>query len=94
MTHYILAMYSFLIIMLKKIIVVIHALLLKILSKRIFLSKKESEQKINKNGKMIGYWICYYENGQLESESIIKDGVEELKLYDKKGNLLPKGEGC
>ena len=40
-----------------------------------------------------GVWKYYYDNGQLESESIIKDGVEELKFYDKGGNLLP-GEGC
>ena len=36
----------------------------------------------------------YYENGKIESESIIKNGVEELKFYDKDGNLLPEGEGC
>ena len=77
-----------------------------------------------KNGKMIGLWMTFYENGQqesggvykynkstlysrkdgvwkyyyssgvLESESIIKDGVEELKFYDKEGKTLPAGEGC
>ena len=47
-----------------------------------------------KNGKMTGSFMSYYENGQIESESIIKDGVEELKFYDKEGNLLPEGEGC
>ena len=36
----------------------------------------------------------YYDNGQLQRESIIKDGVEKLKFYDKEGNLLPKEEGC
>ncbi len=36
----------------------------------------------------------YWDNGQLKSESIIKDGVEELKFYDKEGNLLPEGDGC
>jgi antitoxin component YwqK of YwqJK toxin-antitoxin module len=41
-----------------------------------------------------GGWKYYYDNGQLQSESIIKDGVEDLKFYDKEGNLLPKGEGC
>ena len=41
-----------------------------------------------------GDWDYYYDNGQLESESIIIDGVEELKFYDKEGNLLPKVEGC
>ena len=41
-----------------------------------------------------GVWKYYYENGQLRSESIIKDGVEEMKFYDKEGNLLPKGEGA
>jgi len=41
-----------------------------------------------------GVWEYYYDNGQLQSESIIKDGVEELKFYDKEGNLLPKGDGC
>jgi len=41
-----------------------------------------------------GVWKYYYDNGQIQSESIIKDGVEELKFYDKEGNLLPEGEGC
>ena len=41
-----------------------------------------------------GNWEYYYDNGQIQSESIIKDGVEELKFYDKEGNLLPMGEGC
>ena len=41
-----------------------------------------------------GIWKYYYENGKIESESIIKNGVEELKFYDKEGNLLPEGEGC
>ena len=36
-----------------------------------------------------------YALGELVSNTtIIKDGVEELKFYDKDGNLLPKGEGC
>ena len=39
-----------------------------------------------------GVWEYYYDNGQLQRESIIKDGVEELKFYDKDGNLLPKGD--
>ena len=41
-----------------------------------------------------GAWKYYYDNGQLRSESIIKDGVEDLKFYDKEGNLLPSGEAC
>ena len=41
-----------------------------------------------------GEWKYYYDNGQLQSESIIKDGVEELKFYDKQGNLTPMGNGC
>jgi antitoxin component YwqK of YwqJK toxin-antitoxin module len=41
-----------------------------------------------------GFWKYYYDNGQIQNESIIKDGVEEIKFYDKEGNLLPKGEGC
>ena len=41
-----------------------------------------------------GVWKYYYEDGKIESESIIKNGVEELKFYDKDGNLLPEGEGC
>tara|TARA_B110000196_G_C20893779_1_gene542593 strand:- start:382 stop:633 length:252 start_codon:yes stop_codon:yes gene_type:complete len=41
-----------------------------------------------------GDWDYYYDNGQLESESIIIDGVEELKFYDKEGKLRPKVEGC
>ena len=40
-----------------------------------------------------GVWKYYYDNGQLEIKSIIKDGIEELKFYDKDGNLLPI-EGC
>ena len=36
----------------------------------------------------------YYEDGKIESESIIKNGFEELKFYDKEGNLLPEGKGC
>ena len=41
-----------------------------------------------------GVWKHYYDNGQLQRESIIKDGVEELKFYDKEGNLTPMGDGC
>ena len=41
-----------------------------------------------------GVWKYYYDNGQIRSESIIKDGVEELKFYDRDGKLLPMGEGC
>ena len=41
----------------------------------------------------MGVWKYYYNNGQLESESIIKDGVEELRFYDKDGRLLPAEEG-
>jgi len=41
-----------------------------------------------------GVWEYYYDNGQLQRESIIKEGIEELKFYDKEGNLLPKGDGC
>ena len=40
-----------------------------------------------------GDWKYYYDNGKLQRESIIKDGVEDLKFYDKEGNLLPEG-GC
>ena len=39
-----------------------------------------------------GVWKYYYDTGQIQSESIIKDGVEELKFYDQEGNLLPEGE--
>lgn len=41
-----------------------------------------------------GIWKYYHENGQLERESIIQDGVEELKFYDKNGDLNFKGNGC
>lgn len=41
-----------------------------------------------------GVWKYYYNSGQLQSESIIKNGVEELKFYDKKGNLITNGNGC
>ena len=40
-----------------------------------------------------GVWKYYCDNSQLERKSIIKDGIEELKFYDKDGNLLPI-EGC
>ena len=32
----------------------------------------------------------YLKDSQLQRDSIIKDGVEELKFYDKEGNLLPE----
>jgi antitoxin component YwqK of YwqJK toxin-antitoxin module len=35
-----------------------------------------------------GFWKYYNENGQLQRESIIIDGVEELKFYDKDGKKL------
>ena len=41
-----------------------------------------------------GVWQYYYDNGKLRCESIIKDGIEELKFYDRDGKLLPMGEGC
>jgi len=41
-----------------------------------------------------GVWKYYYDNGQIQSESIITDGVEELKFYDKQGNLTSNGGGC
>jgi antitoxin component YwqK of YwqJK toxin-antitoxin module len=41
-----------------------------------------------------GVWKYYYDNGQLESESIIKDGVEELNFYYKEGDLLPEVDSC
>jgi len=42
-----------------------------------------------------GIWKTYYENGQLKSESIIKDGVEEMKFYDRDGKLQPQNmDGC
>ena len=41
-----------------------------------------------------GIWKYYYDNGQLQKESIIKDGIEELKFYDRDGELLPMEDGC
>ena len=41
-----------------------------------------------------GVWKYYYDNGQLETESIIKDDIEELKFYDRDGKLLPMQDGC
>jgi len=41
-----------------------------------------------------GVWKYYYDNGQLQRESIIKDGVEELKFYDRDGEILPMEDGC
>ena len=33
------------------------------------------------------------EHGQLQRESIITDGVEELKFYNKDGEKIPMPEG-
>ena len=41
-----------------------------------------------------GIWKYYYDNGQLQRESIIKDGIEELKFYDRDGKLLLMEDGC
>jgi len=41
-----------------------------------------------------GVWKYYYDNGQLQRESIIKDGGEELKFYDRDGEILPMEDGC
>ena len=41
-----------------------------------------------------GVWKYYYDNGQLQRESIIKDGVEALKFYDRDGKILPMQDGC
>tara|TARA_B110000977_G_C11056557_1_gene484303 strand:- start:250 stop:669 length:420 start_codon:yes stop_codon:yes gene_type:complete len=41
-----------------------------------------------------GEWKYYYENGQLQSKSSIKEGVEDVKFYDKEGHLVPDGAGC
>ena len=59
--------------------------------------EKEGKYQYTKSGiysREFGGWKYYYDNGQLKRESVIIDGVEELKFYDKEGNLLPKGEGC
>ena len=41
-----------------------------------------------------GIWKYYYDNGQLQREQIITDGVEELTFYDEDGKLLPMEGGC
>ena len=43
-----------------------------------------------------GTWKYYNENGQLTRESIIKDGVEEMKFYDKDGKEISMSmeDGC
>ena len=41
-----------------------------------------------------GVWKYYYDNGQLQKESIIKNGIEELKFYDRDGEILPMEDGC
>jgi len=41
-----------------------------------------------------GVWKYYYDNGQLQREHIIKDGVETLKFYDRDGKILPMEDGC
>ena len=33
-------------------------------------------------------WQYYYDNGKLKRESIITDGVEEMKFYDKDGKEI------
>ena len=43
-----------------------------------------------------GMWNYYYDNGQLQRESIIIDGVEKIKFYDKNGKeitMIERG-GC
>ena len=35
-----------------------------------------------------GVWQYYYDNGKLKRESIITDGVEEMKFYDKDGKEI------
>ena len=36
----------------------------------------------------------YLKTKESVNTSCIKEGIEELKFYDKEGNLLPKGDGC
>ena len=43
--------------------------------------------------RQVGTWKYYYDNGKLQRESIIKDGVEELKFYNKDGKEIPTPEG-
>jgi antitoxin component YwqK of YwqJK toxin-antitoxin module len=42
-----------------------------------------------KNGKQVGLWTRYYENGKLWDEGTYEDGkkVGEWKVYDKAGAL-------
>ena len=43
--------------------------------------------------RQVGTWKYYYDNGKLQRESIIKNGVEELKFYNKDGKEIPTPEG-
>ena len=43
--------------------------------------------------RQVGTWKYYYDNGKLQRESIIKDGVGKMKYYDKNGKEIPMSEG-
>jgi antitoxin component YwqK of YwqJK toxin-antitoxin module len=54
-----------------------------------FLKSKKEINRLDENGKKIGYWREYYENGSLKSETNYNQGevVGLQKIYDKKGRL-------
>jgi len=41
-----------------------------------------------------GDWKYYYDNGQLQRETIIIDGVEEMKFYKREGEQQSMKGGC
>jgi len=43
--------------------------------------------------RQVGTWKYYYDNGKLQRESIITDGVGKMKYYDKNGKEIPMSEG-
>ena len=61
--------------------------------------EKEGKYQYTESGiysREVGGWKYYYDNGQLQRESIIIDGVEKLKFYDKDGKeiTMTEGGGC
>ena len=58
--------------------------------------EKEGQYQYTKSdiySRQVETWKYYYDHGQLQRESIITDGVEELKFYNKDGKEIPTPEG-
>ena len=48
-----------------------------------------SRRSLSENGKQVGHWKRYFDNGQLWDEGLYVDGKKsgEWKVYDKSGAL-------